>query len=151
MASRTVKIMPMSVPETAVAETSIAVPIAVTAVAAERRSATGLRAWILTATLFLVPLVTYWPATFHEFGLRDDYSNMREAHEEPGVIVKFCASHARPIYGWLLQATFGHADSVRDLQWLRLMSSLLLGAISLVSLSLNRVSRRSFPPSASET
>lgn len=125
----------MSVPETVVTEPSlsVAVPVPGTAVAAERRTRVGLRAWILTATLFLVPLVTYWPATFHEFGLRDDYSNMREAHEEPGVIVKFCASHARPIYGWLLQATFGQTDTVHDLQWLRFMSALLLGAISLVS------------------
>jgi len=93
----------------------------------------GLRAWILTAALLLVPLAAYWPATFHEFGLRDDYSNIREAHEEPGVIIKFCASHGRPIYGWLLQATFGQTDTVEDLQWLRFISSLLLGAISLVS------------------
>ena len=115
----------MSVPETIVTEPSIsvAVPVPGSAVAAERRARLGLRAWILTATLFLVPLVTYWPATFHEFGLRDDYSNMREAHEEPGVIVKFCASHARPIYGWLLQATFGQADTVHDLQWLRFISA----------------------------
>jgi Glucosyl transferase GtrII len=122
----------MALPETIVADSSIAVPIAGSGVAVERRSAMGVRAWLLTAALFLVPLVTYWPATFHEFGLRDDYSNMREAHEEPGVIVKFCASHGRPIYGWLLQATFGQADTVQDLQWLRFGSSLLLGAISLV-------------------
>ncbi len=128
----------MSVPETVVVEPPISVPVAGSAVAgsavaSERRTGLGVRAWILTATLFLVPLVTYWPATFHEFGLRDDYSNLREAHEEPGVIVKFCASHARPIYGWLLQATYGQTDTVHDLQWLRFMSSLLLGAISLVS------------------
>ena len=82
--------------------------------------------------LFLVPLVTYWPATFHDYGLRDDYSNLREAHEEPGTVVKFCASHARPIYGWLLQATYGQTNSVQNLQWMRLLASLLLGAISLV-------------------
>lgn len=120
-------------PETIVTEPSISAPVAGVAAASKRRSILGLRAWILTATLFLVPLVTYWPATFHEFGLRDDYSNIREAHAEPGVIVKFCASHARPIYGWLLQATFGQTDTVQDLQWLRFFSALLLGAISLVS------------------
>lgn len=90
------------------------------------------RNWALTALLFLIPLVTYWPATFHEYGLRDDYSNLREAHEEPGVIVKFCASHARPVYGWLLQATYGQTDSVQNLQWMRLWAAVLLGAISLV-------------------
>ncbi|MEA3134788.1 MAG: hypothetical protein QOG17_2634, partial [Gammaproteobacteria bacterium] len=87
---------------------------------------------MLTAILFLMPLLTYWPATFHDYGLRDDYSNLREAHEEPGTVVKFCASHARPIYGWLLQATYGQTDSVQNLQWLRFSASLLLGAISLV-------------------
>jgi hypothetical protein len=102
-------------------------------VAADRRAALGLRAWLFTAMLFLVPLVTYWPATFHDFGFRDDYSNLREAHEEPGKVVKFCASHARPIYGWLLQATYGQTGTVQDLQWMRLAASLLLGALSLVS------------------
>src|ERR1700729_4136716 len=124
----------MSVPETAVTEPSIAVPVGTTdvAVAVGRRSAVGVRAWLLTAVLFLVPLISYWPATFHDYGLRDDYSNLREAHEEPGTVVKFCASHARPIYGWLLQATYGQTDSVQSLQWIRLLASLLLGAISLV-------------------
>jgi hypothetical protein len=123
----------MSVPEDVVAEAPIAVPLGSAGTAVGHRSALGLRAWMLTAVLFLVPLVTYWPATFHDFGLRDDYSNLREAHEEPGTVVKFCASHARPIYGWLLQATFGQTATVQDLQWLRFAASLLLGALSLVS------------------
>jgi hypothetical protein len=123
----------MSVPETLVTEASIAVPIGSPAVAIERRSVAGVRAWLLTAALFLVPLVTYWPATFHDFGLRDDYSNLREAHEEAGKVLKFCASHARPIYGWLLQATYGQTATVQDLQWMRFGASLLLGALSLVS------------------
>jgi hypothetical protein len=124
----------MSVPETVVTEASIAVPIGSPAVAIERSSAAaGVRAWLLTAALFLVPLVTYWPATFHDFGLRDDYSNLREAHEEAGKVLKFCASHARPIYGWLLQATYGQTATVQDLQWMRFGASLLLGALSLVS------------------
>jgi hypothetical protein len=128
----------MSLPETVVTEPSIAVPIGaadvgVSHVAVERRSALGLRAWLLTIALFLVPLVAYWPATFHDFGLRDDYSNLREAHEEVGKVVQFCASHARPIYGWLLQSTYGQTGTVQDLQWMRLGASLLLGAIALVS------------------
>src|ERR1700727_622229 len=146
----------MSVPETIVTEPSIAVPIGdggsaghpnaiahpavaghpgvvgYTGVKVDRRSALGLRAWLLTAMLFLVPLVTYWAATFHEFGLRDDYSNLREAHEEIGKVVQFCASHARPIYGWLLQATYGQTASVQDLQWMRLTASLLLGSLAFV-------------------
>jgi hypothetical protein len=123
----------MSPPETIVAEPSIAVPVGHSVDAVEHSGAVGLRAWLLTAMLFLVPLLTYWPATFHDFGLRDDYSNLREAHEEPGKVLKFCASHARPIYGWLLQSTYGQTDSVQDLQWMRFAASMLLGALSLVS------------------
>jgi hypothetical protein len=100
---------------------------------AEPRISSRVRAWLLTAVLFLVPLVAYWPATFHDYGLRDDYSNLREAHEEVGKVLGFCASAARPIYGWLLQATYGLTTSVQNLQWLRLVATLLLGAISLVS------------------
>ncbi len=126
----------MSVPEPVLSEPltapGITVPIGYTDVYADRRSAVGVRAWVLTALLFLVPLVTYWPATFYDFGLRDDYSNLREAHEEPGKVVQFCASHARPIYGWLLQSTYGQTSSVQNLQWMRCLASLLLGAISLV-------------------
>jgi hypothetical protein len=126
----------MSVPKPALrkalVEQAIALPLTHPAATADVRLALGLRAWMLTAILFLVPLISYWPATFHDYGLRDDYSNLREAHEEPGTVVKFCASHARPIYGWLLQATYGQTNSVQNLQWMRLLASLLLGAISLV-------------------
>src|SRR5271169_2726759 len=122
-----------SVPETGLSEAAIAVPIGNPSALAEPRSALGLRAWMLTAVLFVVPLVTYWPATFHAYGLRDDYSNLREAHEEVGKVVKFCASHARPIYGWLLQATFGQTSTVQNLEWMRCIAALLLGAICLVS------------------
>jgi hypothetical protein len=122
-----------SVPESGLSEAAIAVPIGNPSALAEPRVGVGLRAWMLTAVLFLVPLVTYWPATFHDYGLRDDYSNLREAHEEIGKVVKFCASHARPVYGWLLQATFGQTSSVQNLEWMRFVAALLLGAISLVS------------------
>jgi hypothetical protein len=126
----------MSVPKPvltkALTESAVALPVSHAKVATAHRHALGIRAWMLTAILFLVPVVAYWPATFHEFGLRDDYSNLREAHEEPSTVLRFCASHARPIYGWLLQATYGQTDSVQDLQWMRFFSSLLLGAISLV-------------------
>jgi hypothetical protein len=114
------------------AEAAIALPIGYADIRANRRSAARVREWLLIAMLFLVPFVTYWPATFHDYGLRDDYSNLREAHEEPGKVVQFCASHARPIYGWLLQSTYGQTNSVQSLQWMRCFSSLLLGAISLV-------------------
>ncbi len=116
-----------SVPESGLSEAAIAVPIGNPGALAEPRTGLRLRAWMLTAMLFLVPLVTYWPATFHDYGLRDDYSNLREAHEEVGKVVKFCASDARPIYGWLLQATFGQTSSVQNLQWMRFVAALLSG------------------------
>jgi len=121
-----------SVQKAVLSEAAIAVPIGSPSAIAEPRSGLRARAWMLTAVLFLVPLVAYWPATFHDYGLRDDYSNLREAHEEVGKVVKFCASHARPIYGWLLQATYGETGTVQNLQWMRFTAALLLGAISLV-------------------
>ena len=132
-----------SVPKTVLSETSlgepvlseaaIAVPSGSPAAIARPRTRLRIRAWMLTALLFLIPLVAYWPATFHDYGLRDDYSNLREAHEEVGKVLQFCASHARPIYGWLLQATYGQTTSAQNLQWMRFAASLLLGALSLVS------------------
>jgi hypothetical protein len=119
--------------DSVLSEAAIAVPIGAPIAVVRPRAATRVRTWLLTAMLFLVPLVAYWPATFHDYGLRDDYSNLREAHEEVGKVLQFCASHARPIYGWLLQATYGQTSSVQNLQWLRLVAALLLGAISLVS------------------
>jgi hypothetical protein len=114
-------------------EAPISVPIASPGAITRPWVSTRVRPWLLTAVLFLVPLVAYWPATFHDYGLRDDYSNLREAHEEIGKVLQFCASDARPIYGWLLQATYGLTTSVQNLRWLRLVAALLLGAISLVS------------------
>jgi hypothetical protein len=126
----------MSTDKTAIAPTSItvpAVPAVATTIPAERTRSGGLHAWVLSVILLLVPLVAYWPTTFHDYGLRDDYSNLREAHEEPGKVLKFCASHARPIYGQLLQASYGLTNSVQNLQWMRFLAALLLGTLSLVS------------------
>src|ERR1700688_1559010 len=126
----------MSVPKPvlreALTEPPIALPAGSAAAAVDSDHPLTNSGWLLTAVFFLVPLRTYWPATFHDYGLRDDYSNLREAHEEPGTILNFCASHARPIYGWLLQATYGQTDSVQSLHWMRFAASLLLGAVSLV-------------------
>src|SRR6202163_2331769 len=113
----------MSVPKPvlreALTEPPIALPAGPAAAAVDSGRALPISGWLLTALFFLVPLVTYWPATFHDYGLRDDYSNLREAHEEPGTVVKFCASHARPVYGWLLQATYGQVSTVQKMHWRR--------------------------------
>ncbi len=101
-----------------------------------RRSA--ILALIAAVLIFLTPLAAYRPAIFHYYGLRDSYSNLREAHEEPGKLIQFCASHARPIYGWLLETSLRRIDTIRQLQWIRMLSALLLGAISFVSYRLLR-------------
>jgi hypothetical protein len=124
----------MSTPERLLSQTlaPATVPVPVPWTHSARRTVVGVRAWLVTLFLFFLPVVAYWPATFHEYGLRDDYSNLRESHEEQGKVVQFCASDARPIYGWLLQATYGQTSSVHNLQWLRLLASFLLGSLSLV-------------------
>jgi hypothetical protein len=119
--------------ETVLSEAAIVVPIGSGGAITQSRTGLRIRPWMLTALLFLIPLIAFWPAIFHDYGLRDDYSNLREAHEEIGKVLKFCASHARPVYGWLLQATYGQTTSVQNLQWMRFGASLLLGALSLVS------------------
>lgn len=88
--------------------------------------------YLLMTVIFVSPLVAYWSTIFHYYGLRDSYSNLREAHEEPGKLIQFCASHARPIYGWLLEVTLRRIDSIQQLQWIRMISSIMLGAVSLL-------------------
>jgi len=111
---------------------SISIPADGPSASVASTSRIGTRTWVLTALFFLVPLLAYWPTTFHDFGLRDDYSNLREAHEEPAAVLKFCASHARPIYGLLLRTTYGLTNSVQNLEWMRFAATLLLGAIGFV-------------------
>lgn len=92
------------------------------------------RAWSIRfclCLLLLTPLAVYWPTIFHSYGLRDDYSYLREAREEPGKVVRFTSSHARPLYGWLLERSFALADRVSRLPWLRLTSVLLLTVLAL--------------------
>jgi hypothetical protein len=123
----------MSPPETVLNEPAVAMPAGTANAIGAPRTILGIRTWMVTLLLFSLPLLAYWPTTFHDFGLRDDYSNLREAHEEIGKVLRFCASHARPIYGWMLQATYGQTNSVQNLQWMRFIGALLLGALSLVS------------------
>jgi hypothetical protein len=90
-----------------------------------------IRTRICLYVLLLVPLAVYWQTIFHDFGLRDDYSHLRESREEQGKIVKFTASHGRPLYGALLETTFGVADDVTQLPWLRLTTVSLLTLLGL--------------------
>jgi len=93
---------------------------------------------LIVLALFLLPLLTYWNTTFHHFGLRDDYANLCEAHHEPGKIVHFIASHARLLYGYLLEGSFAQIDSIQGFAWLRLAGALGLGAVSVFLFSLLR-------------
>lgn len=81
--------------------------------------------------LLLAPLLVYWPTVFHDYGFRDDYLNLREAREEPGKLVRHTASHGRPLYGALLETSYGNAEDVSNLRWLRLTSVMLLTLLGL--------------------
>ncbi|HVS52777.1 MAG TPA: hypothetical protein VHD62_10510 [Opitutaceae bacterium] len=86
-----------------------------------------LRPWLATIVLLLLPTALYWSTIFHRYGFRDDYSVLRESREEPGKIVQVCAMQARPIYGVLLESSFGRLRTIDGLAGLRLLSALLLG------------------------
>lgn len=90
-----------------------------------------IRTRICLYVLLLAPLAVYWQSIFHDYGFRDDYSHLRESREEPGKIVKFTASHGRPLYGALLETTFGVTDDVNQLPWLRLTAVCLLTLLGL--------------------
>jgi hypothetical protein len=90
-----------------------------------------IRTRICFYVLLLTPLLVYWQTIFHDYGLRDDYSHLREAREEPGKLVKFTASHGRPLYGALLETTFGVTEDVSQLPWLRLTTVSLLTLLGL--------------------
>ena len=85
---------------------------------------------LVTLFLFVLPTCVYWNTIWAQYGLRDDYGVVRESREEPGAVVRFCGSHARPIYGWLLQMSFKHIDHIRDISWARLGGSAMLGLLA---------------------
>jgi hypothetical protein len=90
------------------------------------------RRWLIVACLWLFPAALYWNTIFFRYGFRDDYSILRESHEEPGKVALVAAMQARPLYGALLEWSFGHARTIHDLQWLRLASALVLGLDAVV-------------------
>ncbi len=95
-----------------------------------RRYGRGCLLFLTAIFLTVLPVGLYWNTIWTSFGLRDDYGVVREAREEPIQIVKFCGSHARPVYGWLLEKSFKTIDHVRDLSWARLVGSVLVGVLS---------------------
>ena len=91
------------------------------------------RTRICLCILVLTPFFVYWQTVFHDYGFRDDYSHLRESRQEPGKLVKFTASHGRPLYGALLETSFltAGADGIDGLKWLRLTSVSLLTLLAL--------------------
>ena len=90
-----------------------------------------IRTRICFLILLLTPLLVYWQTTFTDFGLRDDYSNSREAREEPGQLVRFTASHGRPLYGALLESSLVKIDEIERLWVLRFASVVLFTLLGL--------------------
>jgi hypothetical protein len=88
--------------------------------------------WLGVAAFLILPLVVYWPTITHEYGFRDDYSTLREAHERPGWLVQLTTSSGRPVYGALLEASLREIDEVAELSMLRALSALLTGVVGVL-------------------
>ncbi len=80
--------------------------------------------------LLLLPLFLYASGIIERYGLRDDYSTLREARESGDIIFQVNASHGRPVYGWLLEYSFAMLDGINGLPWARLVSALLVGLLA---------------------
>lgn len=91
-----------------------------------------MRKWLCVAALLILPLVVYWPTITHEYGFRDDYSTLREAHERPGWLMQLTTSSGRPVYGALLEASLSEIDQVAELTMLRALSALLAGVVGVL-------------------
>ncbi|HVU36241.1 MAG TPA: hypothetical protein VHE61_22580 [Opitutaceae bacterium] len=110
--------------------------------AGDRVRGPGLRAicrnWLGCLVLLVLPVVVYWPAIFARYGFRDDYSVLRESHEEAGKVVRVCAMQARPLDGLMMAGSFRMVPGIDGLRWLRLGTSLLLGCASVAWFAVGR-------------
>jgi hypothetical protein len=86
--------------------------------------------------LLIVPFAAYWGVITddYEYGMRDDYMNMREAREEPGRIAHYHTSQGRPLCGAMIETIYGFSffQKVDNLQWLRLLTVTLLAGLGLI-------------------
>jgi hypothetical protein len=80
--------------------------------------------------LVMLPVAVYWPAIMGRFGMRDDYSILREAHEEPEKVIRVCSMQARPLYGVLMAGSFHHTGGIDDFWRLRLTCAVLIGGVA---------------------
>lgn len=90
----------------------------------------AVRCALIVVVLLLLPTVVYENTISHRYGFRDDYSILRETHEEPGKIMRVCTGMARPLYGFLLENSFARFDRLEDLSSARQLTALLLGIIA---------------------
>jgi hypothetical protein len=90
-----------------------------------------IRTRICFFVLLVAPLLVYWQTTFSDYGFRDDYANAREAREEPGKLVRFTASHGRPLYGALLETSLFNIDEIENLWMLRFAAVVLTTVLGL--------------------
>ena len=91
-----------------------------------------MRKWLGVAALLILPLVVYWPTVTHEYGFRDDYSNLREVRERPGWLVTLTSSSGRPVYGAVLEASLYPIKQVSELAKLRALAALLVGVVGVL-------------------
>jgi hypothetical protein len=91
-----------------------------------------MRKWLCVAALLILPFVVYWPTITHEYGFRDDYSNLREVRERPGWLTQLTTSTGRPVYGVLLEASLTDVQRVDEFAKLRALSALLAGVVGVL-------------------
>src|SRR5688572_1457112 len=91
-----------------------------------------MRKWLGVAALLILPLVVYWPTITHEYGFRDDYSNLREVRERPGWLMTLTSSSGRPVYGAVLEASLYTIHQVTELTKLRALAALLVGIVGVL-------------------
>ncbi|HET7607077.1 MAG TPA: hypothetical protein VFL84_00250, partial [Gammaproteobacteria bacterium] len=91
-----------------------------------------MRNWLVVAALLILPIVVYWPTVTHEYGFRDDYSNLREVRERPGWLMTLTSSSGRPVYGVLLEGSLSQIYQVTELAKLRALSAVLAGVVGVL-------------------
>jgi len=91
-----------------------------------------MRSWLVVAALLILSIVVYWPTVTHEYGFRDDYSNLREVRERPGWLMMLTSSSGRPVYGALLEGSLSEIYQITELAKLRALSAVLAGVVGVL-------------------